>query len=471
MKTPRLVIALALVAGVVSTLISWKVLELNPHIPDEVAYVFQSRIFATGHLWLQPPAFPEAFRLDHILITQNRWCSIYPPGWPMLLAIGSLFHAPWLINPLLLTLSIVGVWHLGRLLFDSRTASIAVFLYACSPFVLLQSAGFMAHPSALCASVWCMVAMFSDRPRAAGILGGLCFLIRPFTAITFLWPVFIWRRKSWRGYLPGWIGAILFLAAYNWLLFGNPMHGGYPSDPGWKSSYSYMEAFLTNAPWYFQNLNKCLWGWPVPDLLIFVPLLFNWRRETRPLTPCILCIASLVIAHCFYFWRDIVYSGPRFAYEAMGLFALLAARPLETVFRVREGDEKRNTIASRLLIAVVSVLCLTSLLTRLPEQLQYHSQIYHGQRPFEIPAQVGDDALIFVSGHPDVLASFFLRSSGHRLFVRDIPELRKNLFAAFPRREVWIVKVNLKPLPGPNTYVDRWTLAEMEWITVRSPEL
>jgi hypothetical protein len=43
----------------------------------------------------------------------GRWCSLCPPGWPAILAVGVLLGAPWLVDPLLLGLSIVGVWRLA----------------------------------------------------------------------------------------------------------------------------------------------------------------------------------------------------------------------------------------------------------------------------------------------------------------------------------------------------------------------
>ena len=37
-----------------------------------------------------------------------------------------------------------------------------------------------------------------------------------------------------------------------------------------------------------------------------------------------------------------------------------------------------------------------------------------------------------------------------RVFVRDLPEKRAELLAAYPRSEVWRVNVTLEPLPHPN---------------------
>ena len=438
------------IAGAVSAWICRHALGSTPHIPDEVAYVFQARIFASGRLWLNPPSVPEAFRLDHIVLTGDRWCSIYPPGWPTILMIGSWLKAEWLINPLVLALSVAGVWILGRRLYDEKTATLAALLYACSPFTLLMGAGFMAHQATLCSSLWCLVALVSRRHVTAGFLAGIALLCRPFTAVFLLFPAFLWQRKSWRLHSPGILVAVLLTFLYNTFVFENPLRSGYSFDTTSKNDYFFVAAFIQNAPWYFRSLNQCLWGWPFPNLLLLLPLLL---RRVRKKEDCVLvlCSAALVLAHCFFYWTDIVYSGPRYAYEAMGLFSLLAARSI-------------LSSSKRWIVIPASVLLIAyPLFTRLPDQIRYHSQIYHGQAPFPIPKDVGNNALIFVSGKPDVLASFFLRSDGSRIFVRNLPRMRDEIRRAYPRKETWIVEVELEPLPGPNLYTDRWKLRSIHW--------
>src|SRR3972149_6783031 len=109
----RLVIGAALISGSLSLLICWNVLGLIPHVPDELSYLYQGRILSSGRYYVQPPQVPEAFttKWDHVFRTPDHWRSMYPPGWPVLLAVGWLIHAPWLVNPVLTGLSVfVGFW-------------------------------------------------------------------------------------------------------------------------------------------------------------------------------------------------------------------------------------------------------------------------------------------------------------------------------------------------------------------------
>ena len=145
-----LVALLAMFAAGTSLLISAAVLDRIPHVTDGVSYAFQGKIFASGRLSLEPPSVPVLFVHENVLVTATRWCSKYPPGWPLLLAVGWLVGAPWIIDPLLLGLSVIGIWRLGRALFDAPTGLVAAVALAVSPFALIMSAGFLAHGPALC---------------------------------------------------------------------------------------------------------------------------------------------------------------------------------------------------------------------------------------------------------------------------------------------------------------------------------
>ena len=113
-----LVVGLALFAAAVSAFLGQRVFGGVPHVADGVSYAFQGKIFAAGRLWLEPPLVPDAFKSQNILLGATRWCGIYPPGFPLLLAAGWLVGAPFLVNPVLLGLAVVGVFRLGRALFD-----------------------------------------------------------------------------------------------------------------------------------------------------------------------------------------------------------------------------------------------------------------------------------------------------------------------------------------------------------------
>jgi 4-amino-4-deoxy-L-arabinose transferase-like glycosyltransferase len=551
------VAALAAAAGGMGLLIAWQVLELVPHVTDSVSYLFQGRILAAGRLYEPPPPLPALFAHENVIsiaarpapppaampaiprraLLVGRWCSKYPPGWPLLLAIGWWLHAPWLMSPLLLALAVVGVWLAGRRLYDPATGLLAAAALACSPFALLMAGDAMAHVPALCATVWCL-AMLAGSVQAArrgeaasgaapegapgrgavtcfaaGLLGGFALLIRPLTAVALLAPAIAWcavelgrrRRLAWLAWMAlGAVPALVALAGYNAAVFGGPLVSGYEvyepeiyAHAGAGAVAPWPAALLRHLPWYARHLNQCLWGFPWGDLAVFLPLL--WARPRRAEDGMLAaCAAALVVAHCFYFYGDVIYSGPRYAFEALGPLALLAARSLRTLHGwlraaidrpplVGQQTTERPVALSQLppkarraalLAATGAATCLLlyfPLGRRLPAQILHHAQWYLAQSaaPLHAAARagVGPDALVFVAGTPWCYSSFFLANdlhplTGRRVFVRDLPPLRAAALQLYARPEVWVARV-VVDIPDPQTNPDVARPIELSWRRLR----
>src|SRR4029453_8153164 len=107
-------IAFAVLATIISTALTYLVLEPFPHIEDEAAYYFQARIFASGHLFAPAPPSPEFFPSSWMMLRGGRWFSVFPPGWPLLLAIGMKGGVPALVNPVLTGLCLLLLHELVR---------------------------------------------------------------------------------------------------------------------------------------------------------------------------------------------------------------------------------------------------------------------------------------------------------------------------------------------------------------------
>jgi hypothetical protein len=589
-----MVAALAAAALGLAVLIAGSVLELVPHVTDAVSYLFQGRILASGRLYEPPPAVPALFAQENVLLTPTRWCSKYPPGWPLLLALGWRLHAPWLMSPLLLALAVAGVWLAGRRLYDPATGLLAAAALACSPFALLMAADAMAHVPALCASAWCLAMLAGAigdagankdgkgkdaaqengaagadgstaspsafepagpeggpvpsppaagpastaaigipaiarsgglhatpgtrgtagdcgrrrrrRLLAAGLLGGFALLIRPLTALTLLAPavawcgVALWRRRrladlAWMA--AGAAPCLAVLAAYNTVVFGGPLTSGYavaePARFGGSGGAALVPlgvALLHSLPWYLRRLNQCLWGFPWGDMVLLAPVL--WARPRRAADAMLAaCAACLIVAHSFYFYGDVIYSGPRFAFESLGPLSLLAARSLRTLggWLAAAGDqrERLERLGGRLgaparralrLAAAGAAGCLLlyfPLARRLPEQMLHHAGWYLAvsAAPLRaaVRAGVGPEALVFVAGTPWCYSIFFLTNdpppgTSRRVFVRDIPPLRAAALAAYPRAEVWVARVEVV-IPHPRTDPDVAKPTALSWTRLR----
>ncbi|MGZ5380828.1 MAG: glycosyltransferase family 39 protein, partial [Thermoanaerobaculia bacterium] len=338
---PVLVAAgLALFAASLSTFLGQRVFEGAPHVADGISYAFQGKIFAAGRLWLDPPLVPDAFKAQNILLDATRWCGIYPPGFPLLLAAGWLVGAPSLVNPVLLGLAILGVFRLGTVLYDQATGMLGALLLAASPFALLMGADFMGHVAGLCVLTWCLAFLAEScegtRPLPlllSGFFGAFGVVVRPQAAVFFLLPALlgalIARRKEIlkaTGLLAlGGAVPLAFLLAYNFALSGHPFRMAYLVwDPNLSFTYGFSSSrlFSTHFPWFLHDLNATVWGFPWGDLLplvfLLAPALF--RRRDAWLAACLL---TLILGFSFYRFYEINHSGPRYAFEALGVLALL----------------------------------------------------------------------------------------------------------------------------------------------------
>src|SRR5260370_897974 len=74
---------------------------------DDYSYTYQAKLFASGKLYAEDPIYDPALPFYDCVETyclrddQGHRFSKYPPGWPVLLAVGVKLRAPWLIDPLL----------------------------------------------------------------------------------------------------------------------------------------------------------------------------------------------------------------------------------------------------------------------------------------------------------------------------------------------------------------------------------
>ena len=479
---PVIAALLGLFATALSAWLCWRVFEGIPHVSDGVSYVFQARIFANGHLFLAPPPVPEVFKIEDVVLTADRWASKYPPGFPLILAVGYLLHASWLVNPVLLGLAVFGVFRLGRTLYDEVTGLLAAILLAISPFALILGASHLSHTSALCVSVWAREFFASGRqtdrarPRLlAGLLAGVAFAIRPYTAAALLLPAGLWTlwggsaRVALRRAALVIAGAALPLAlhaGYNAAVFGHPLRMGYAlADPtermtGIRGHYSSPFALVRDhLPRFLVDLNRDPWAWPWPDLL---PILVLLRRKSRRSGDLLLaaCSLSVVVAYSFFWLYELQHAGPRYVFETLGPLSLLVARGLisgatllsETALWLRAP----HALKAALGLVLAGLLLYFPLGRRLPAMMTIHSRAYYGQtlEPLRRPGaeMVGPDALVLVAGtwpwasySSLALLNELDPRQGRRVYTLDIRDRRDEVLAAYPRKEVWKLFVDIAP--------------------------
>lgn len=210
MKTQKTIFPFYLLAMVLLTgfafgaaaLLSRTVFERLPHLEDEVAYLYQAKIFARFQAVAPIPeprrAYWQPFVVDYSA-TGSRFGK-YTPGWPALLSTGVNLGAPWMVNALLAALTVALIYRLGSEIFNRDTGLIAAALAAFSPMTLLLNASLMGHTAALFYVTLFIFAYWQlEQGRravrwgiVAGITLGLLAITRPLPALALAVPFIVW---------------------------------------------------------------------------------------------------------------------------------------------------------------------------------------------------------------------------------------------------------------------------------------
>jgi hypothetical protein len=318
----------------------------NPQLIDEIAQLFQARIFTSGRLAAPVPHPAGAFWISNTGITAAGWMAQYPPVHPLLLALGLALNAQWLVNPVVGGLSVPLLYVTTRGLYGRRTAFLAMFLWVSSTWVIVMSGTYMNHVPAVTFTLAAWALTFGPRhPSRLHWLGtGLALAAvaatRPLDAVAAALPIVCWvgfRRAWWQ--LPWMVlggSPIMLVWGYmNWRMFGNPMslgytwlygpaHGlGFHVDP-WGNRYTAWIA-LSNLESAIRRLHLYLYEWPIPALLpLGIWAVLGRQFSRRDFVVGVGAVAAPVLY--FFYWHSGFYPGPRFYYAAAPFLVIGTAR-------------------------------------------------------------------------------------------------------------------------------------------------
>ena len=165
-----------------------------PRVGDEVSYAFQGRIFSAGQLFLCPAGRAGGLRVQQrhpdvgSMVREVPARLPAPPGRRV--APGNAVARE--SRPLRLRRLRTLPSRLEALRAVDR-ALVGAGLFATLPFAFLQAASFMSHVASFAVAVWCLSlvadgdsARSRTRLLAAGLLGGMAFLVRPVSAVFLL---------------------------------------------------------------------------------------------------------------------------------------------------------------------------------------------------------------------------------------------------------------------------------------------
>ncbi|MBL8989387.1 MAG: hypothetical protein JNJ80_24135 [Gemmatimonadetes bacterium] len=357
-----LLLVVALV-GVVYLLVARFVFDGRPLLIDEAVQLFQARTYASGRLWL--PVDPDpAFRSTLNLVEQGgRWFGHFPPGWPVLLALGDLVHLGWAVGPIV-GAATVGMWGLVLVRAESRPSvrAGALLLFGLAPFPMFLASSHMNHGPVL---FWLLAALagwlaLRERPGAGravatGFALGMAGITRPADAVAFAIPAAVWaalwardtgRIRDLGAIVAGAVLPVAFLLVVNQATTGSIWQSGYELLWGSNVGLGFHAApygpphtpvrGLELVSLYLLRLNRFLFEAPVPGLvagglaLLLAPRLGAVDRF-------LLAAAGTLLLVYFAYWHDGFFLGPRFVYPLVPVVALWTAR-LPGLVRDRWGD-------------------------------------------------------------------------------------------------------------------------------------
>ena len=181
---------------------------------DEHVYRFIAQTVRTGSFTAPSPATDlDFFREQFVVLTPEVRYGKYPPGHPLLLAVGQILGLEALVVPLLTALLLPALYWVARAAFDRTTAVVAMLLFAGSPQVLVTGATLFSQPAAalcLLGALACLLSAGRDGRRVApwllgaGVLLGYGVLVRPLPGVLFVLAALLWLltpgagRMAWR---------------------------------------------------------------------------------------------------------------------------------------------------------------------------------------------------------------------------------------------------------------------------------
>lgn len=376
----------------ICALFAWGQLQGVPHVQDSVADLFQAKTLALGRLSVPTPKPYVFFQEEFIDNFRGQWFGKYPPGWPLILAVGVLAHLPWLVNPILAAVCLGLLYLTGREVYGRTVAALAAVLALTSPFFLFLAGSYMPHTATLAYAVgfayliarWVVRSERRELAQGsewyllvpAGFLLGMAFITRQLDAIAFAAPfaaILLWKPRLSRLAAVRWVilGALppaIFVLIYNRALTGNPFRSPYALWWPWDTigfSDTLQIGFgpalgFWNTSLNLEYLMAHLFGWPFYCALGVAAIPFVLGRANRWDAVFGASALAVIAAYVFY-WNPGTMFGPRYYYVAIPWFALLTARGFEELYRLpmRIGMRLRP---NRLAALVVPTVLLTMLL-------------------------------------------------------------------------------------------------------------
>jgi 4-amino-4-deoxy-L-arabinose transferase-like glycosyltransferase len=408
---------------VVASITSLLVFGAIPHVQDSVAQFVHAKAFLSGAVTFESHKYPEFFEIILMMNDENgRWFSQYPPGHIALLAVGHLFGAPWLINPLIGSATVFAAYCLAKDVYGEATAKITALLTMISPFVLFMSAEYMNHSTAL---LFCTLFVLffiravqtGGRRNAvcAGAALGMMFITRPLSSFGIALPflvvgffLLVKNRALLKQFILMAVAFCVFALVQLWfnymttgdafvfgysVRFGDAVQYGFGKTP-WGDPHT-LALGIENLSKNIYSLSDYLFSWPISSLVFaLLALVFGFKNCYNWLFVSVFC--SLALVYVFYFFQDLCF-GPRYLYEAAVLLIILTAYGMVRLYECACTLHQKAGIA---FVALVYGMCVYGFAFQYPVLFEKYADKYwkvDSHFLVDLDAYELENALVFVS--------------------------------------------------------------------------
>jgi hypothetical protein len=297
-------LTVAAAATVISGVGSFYVYHHHPLAMDEYAQVFQSQVFASGHLAGRFPValldwlVPQGFQNNFLMVSRNTGevASAYWPSFALLLTPFAWLGIPWMCNPVISGLTLLGIYRLALRIYGSTDAAgFALLFTVASPVFFANGISYYSMPAHLLANT--VFALLLSRPSpmralTAGVVGSIALTLHnPVPHLLFALPWLIWvitRENGIRlgvclaaGYAP-----LCLLLGLGWFWFTLELRhvaAGTADSAQADGVQHLVNVFaLPDTGVLFARLVGIakIWIWAVPGLLVLAALgAWRWRSE------------------------------------------------------------------------------------------------------------------------------------------------------------------------------------------------
>ncbi len=482
---------------VVAAFINYSYNDHMPHVPDELAYLFQAKLFSSFHVSAPVPRVSEVFDFFYppfLFVQDGHWISQYPFGHPLMLAFGEKIGAAWLVPPIIGAATVFLVFAIGRKVYSARVGLLAALIFVTSPFFLMTASNFMSHNTAafyLMGSLFCIV--ISDRrPVTYGVIGGLLyglfFNTQQLTAIALIGPVGlllagcaipqdgrVFAVRHIGGFLLGGFVMLGVYFLYNLGTTGDAFTnalqiGSNPAQFVGFGGQNSASQGIQNQQIQLAFLILVLNGWPLYVGLMFI--LMPFVLATRHRWDWFLLASAIVAMGVYVLFIGRIMHGPRYWYVASPLLALLTARGADRAAEVLSAGaaQLRSRIAGGdgvtqwpgVVVVYAAVLALVGA-GIYGWLLGHHTTFFDEFVPNKAAALRNfnnvDDRIAQLVEEEDLHHALVLvqecqtwqcyggvfwlnepKLNGDIVYAKDLPKHRAKLFAAYPDRYVYVAQ-------------------------------